>query len=381
MKVVHIVKDNVGARFAFDEVVYLKDQGVDVTVVMPVNFPGHMAGLYRDAGVPLVDVDPSLYPNRPDRSRRNARALRAALDELGPDLVHVHHVAPCLLLRLATGRKPSFKRVFEVHGPLHLESFHTRRVDLATKSNADYYVATSEATRRIYRAHRVEDDRMEMVYSGFRTEDWVKEPSGALREAMGAGPDVPLVGMVAWFYPPKRILGQRVGLKGHDLFIKAIPSIAAAHPDARFVIVGGELSGSEGYAQRLKAMATRLGLDEILTWLGPRTDVAHIQPDLDVAVHPSRSENPGGAVYTLLSGVPTAGSSVGGIPEVVRDGETGYLFDRDDVGGLVSSVNRMLEDRETATAMAAKGRALVQELFDISRTAPRILSFYERVVA
>jgi glycosyltransferase involved in cell wall biosynthesis len=222
---------------------------------------------------------------------------------------------------------------------------------------------------------------MDMVYSGFRTNDWIKEPAGRLREALGVGPDVPLVGLVAWFYPPKRILGQRVGLKGHDLFINAIPEIASRHPNARFVIVGGELSGSEHYAQTLRELADRRGVSDVLTFLGPRNDVAEIQPDLDVAVHPSRSENPGGAVYTLLSGVPTAGSSVGGIPEVVRDGETGYLFDRDDVAGLASSVNRLLSDPETARAMALKGRALVQELFDISHTAPRILSFYERLTS
>lgn len=381
MKVAHIVKDNVGARFAYDEVFYLKDQGVDVTVVMPVHLPGHMAGLYQEAGVPLVDVDPNLYPNGPVRSAKNARRLRAALAEIGPDVVHVHHVAPCLLLRLATGRRPKFKRLFEVHGPLHLESAHTRAADLLTKSNADYYVATSEATRGIYASRGVDDARMDMVYSGFRTWDWIKEPSGRLREALGIGVDVPLVGMVAWFYPPKRILGQRVGLKGHDLFINAIPEIASRHPNARFVIVGGELSGSERYAQTLRELADRRGVSELLTFLGPRNDVMEIQPDLDVAVHPSRSENPGGAVYTLLSGVPTAGAAVGGIPEVVRDGETGYLFERDDVPGLVSSVNRLLDDRETARAMALKGRALVQELFDISHTAPRILSFYERLTA
>jgi glycosyltransferase involved in cell wall biosynthesis len=381
MRVAHIVKDNVGARFAYDEVVYLKDHGVEVCVIMPVHLPGHMAGLYQEAGVPLYDLDPNLYPNGPVRSLKNARRLRAALAEFSPDIVHVHHVATCLLLRLATGRRPRFKRLFEVHGPLHLESPHTRAADLRTKSGADYYVATSEATRRIYESHGVDDARIETVYSGFRTNDWIKEPTGRLREAMGIGPDVPLVGLVAWFYPPKRILGQRVGLKGHDLFINAIPEISARHREARFVIVGGELSGSERYAQSLRDLAERRGVADVLTFLGPRTDVAEIQPDLDVAVHPSRSENPGGAVYTLLSGVPTAGAAVGGIPEVVRDGETGYLFERDDVAGLASSVVRLLDNPETARAMATKGRALVQELFDISQTAPRVLSYYERLTA
>jgi glycosyltransferase involved in cell wall biosynthesis len=379
MKVVHIVKDNVGARFAYDEAVWLAERDVDVTVFMPAGAPGHMAALYSEAGIPIVDLDPNLYPNRPDRSLANARSLRTALADVQPDLVHVHHVAPCLLLRLATGRRPDFVRLFEVHGPLHLESPHTRRVDLMTRGPRDYYIATSLATRAIYLANGVEEGRLGMAYSGLRTAAYVKEPTGRLRDALGIGPDVPLVGMVAWFYPPKRILGQRTGLKGHDLFIRAIPRILEHTPEARFVIVGGELSGSEGYARKLQEMARALRVDEVLTFLGPRADIPEVQPDLDVAVHPSRSENPGGAVYTLLSGVPTAGSRVGGIPEVVIDGETGYLFDRDDVDGLVSAVTRLLAEPERARSMAHAGRDLMREMFDISNTAPKVLDYYEQV--
>jgi glycosyltransferase involved in cell wall biosynthesis len=381
VKVVHVVKDNVGGRFAHDEAVWLTSHGVDVTVLMPASAPGHMAALYLEAGIPVVDLDPNLYANRPARSLRNARVLRRAIADAVPDIVHVHHVAPCLLLRLATGRRPPFARVFEVHGPLHLESVHTRKVDLATRGPADYYIATSEATRRIYLANGVGDDRLGMAYSGLHTANYVKEPTGKLRGLLGIGSDVPLVGMVAWFYPPKRILGQTKGLKGHDLFIRAVPRILERHPSARFVVVGGELSGSEGYAGKLKQMAARLGVAEAVTFLGPRTDVAEIQPDLDVAVHPSRSENPGGAVYTLLSGVPTVGSRVGGIPEAVIHDETGYLFERDDVDGLVSAVDRLLSDRARARAMAETGRALMQEMFDIANTAPRVLDFYMRVAA
>jgi glycosyltransferase involved in cell wall biosynthesis len=380
VKVVQIVKDNVGARWAYEQITWLTRHGVDITVFMPASAPGHMADLYREAGIPVVDLDPNLYPNGPARTLRNGRALRRALTGVAPDLVHVHHVATCLLLRLATGRRPSIPRVFEVHGPLHLESPHTRRVDFMTRSPDDYYVATSMAVHDIYRANGVGEDRLGMVYTGIETGEYVREPTGRLRAELGIGPDVPLVGMVAWFYPPKRILGQRVGLKGHDLFIRAIPRIAQRFPHARFVIVGGELSGSEGYARKLKEMAKALGVDDVLTFVGPRSDIPEIQPDLDVAVHPSRSENPGGAVYTLLSGVPTAGSRVGGIPEVVIDGRTGHLFDRDDVDGLVSAVVSLLDDPEKARAMALEGRALMQEMFDLENTSPRILEFYRRVL-
>ncbi|MDQ3982840.1 MAG: glycosyltransferase family 4 protein [Actinomycetota bacterium] len=381
MKVVHIVKDNLGGVFVYEEVCRLTEAGLDVTTILPATARGNMAARYRDRGLPLIDADPNLYPANPRRTLANARRLRRELAALQPDLVHVHHLAPCLLLRLATGRRPAFPRIFEVHGPLHLESPHTRRADLSTRGPRDYYIATSRATHRLYLDAGVGEDRIMQTYSGCETTRYMTPRTGKLRSELGVGEDVPLAGMVAWMYRPKRYLGQRVGLKGHDLFIRAIPKVVQEFPEARFVIVGAELDGRRKYEMQLQAMAASLGVADVLTFFGPRADAAALQPDLDVAVHPSRSENPGGAIYTLLAGVPTAASRVGGLPEIVRHEQTGLLFDRDDVDGLAGSIRALLRDRDRAREMAMRGRALAQEMFDLSKTVPDILRFYDEVLA
>ena len=379
MKVVHLMRDNAGAVFAFDEVTYLSDVVSRITTLIPGHMPGDMKARYTRAGLEIIDTDPNLYPNSISRTARNAVRLREVLSKLDPDIVHVHHILPCMLLRLASGRHPFFKRIFEVHGPLHLEIPHTRWADLWTRGQSDYYIATSKATYRRYLGCGVPESRMTMIYSGSNTNNYIRSSKGKLRSALGVSGDVPLVGMVAWMYPPNRIMGQFKGLKGHDLFIKAIPLIRQQFPDARFVIIGGELSGTDKYAAKLRAMAKGLHLDDVLTFLGARDDVAEIQPDLNVAVHPSRSENPGGAVYTLLAGVPTAGSSVGGIPEIVRHGETGLLFPTDNVKELAEAVMDLLSDPLRAKEMALRGRELAKDLFDIQNTAPRVLDFYQRI--
>lgn len=379
--VVHVVKDNLGGVFVYEEVCRLVESGLDVTTVLPATARGNMAERYADRGLRVIDADPNLYPANPARTLSNARRLRRELDALRPDLVHVHHLAPCLLLRLATGRRPPFPRIFEVHGPLHLESAHTRSADLSTRGPRDYYIATSRATQRLYLEAGLPQDRIMQTYSGCDTSRYINPRTGELRRLLGLSDDVPLVGMVAWMYRPKRYLGQRLGLKGHDLFIRAIPQILREFPSARFVIVGAELDGRDAYEKRLKAMASSRGLDGVLTFLGPRADAAALQPDLDVAVHPSRSENPGGAIYTLLAGVPTAASTVGGLPEIVRHEETGLLFERDDVEGLARAVRELLRDRARAKEMAMRGRELAQEMFDLSSTVPDILRFYDEVLA
>ncbi|HEX2295974.1 MAG TPA: glycosyltransferase family 4 protein, partial [Actinomycetota bacterium] len=266
------------------------------------------------------------------------------------------------------------------HGPLHLEAAHTRAADLATRGPLDFYIATSRATEAIYRRLGIPAERMTMVYSGSHTDGYVRPRTNELRRELGLGDDTPLVGMIAWMYPPKAILAQRSGLKGHDVFLRSIPLILARHPDARFAIVGGELSGGERYATRLRTMASEMRLDDVLTFVGPRDDVPRIQPDFDVVVHPSRSENPGGAVYTLLGGIPTVGTRVGGIPEIVRDDETGLLVPPEDHESLAAAVDRMLADPAWARATAARGRELARSLFDISVTAPRVAEFYDHVV-
>jgi glycosyltransferase involved in cell wall biosynthesis len=381
VKVVHVVKDNLGGVFVYEEVCRLTEAGLDVTTILPARARGDMAERYASRGLPVIDADPNLYPANPAKTVANALRLRRELTALQPDLVHVHHVAPCLLLRVATGRRPAFPRIFEVHGPLHMESPHTRRADLWTRGPRDYYVATSRATHRLYLAAGVADDRIMQTYSGCDTSRYMTPRTGELRRLLGVDEGVPLVGMVAWMYRPKRYLGQRLGLKGHDLFIRAIPRVLREFPDARFVIVGAELDGRRRYETQLKAMAASLGVASVLTFLGPRSDAAAVQPDLDVAVHPSRSENPGGAIYTLLAGVPTAAAAVGGLPEIVRHEETGLLFERDDVEGLARSVCAFLRDRGRASEMAARGRALAQEMFDLSKTVPDILRFYDEVLA
>jgi len=89
-----------------------------------------------------------------------------------------------------------------------------------------------------------------------------------------------------------------------------------------------------------------------------------------VAAVPSLSENVGGAVEPLLMERPVVASAVGGLPDVVRDGETGYLVPPRDPGALADALLHTLTLPAAARrAMGRRGRAIVQELFDINRVA------------
>jgi glycosyltransferase involved in cell wall biosynthesis len=106
--------------------------------------------------------------------------------------------------------------------------------------------------------------------------------------------------------------------------------------------------------------------------------VPEIYPDLDIAVHPSLiSENLGGAVESLLAGVPTIASDVGGLPEAVLDGITGLIFPRGKPKELAQRIIWMLQNKEKAKEMALKGQERIKMMHNPVELAKQTLAFYE----
>src|SRR5690606_28471301 len=128
--------------------------------------------------------------------------------------------------------------------------------------------------------------------------DLPAKPSGRtylLRQQYEISPDAPVVGNVAYFYPPKRYLGQKVGLKGHEDLIAALDIAGRQIRGLTCFLVGGPWAGADWYFERVKKLAEAASNVRIIL-TGYRSDVYEIYQDFDVAVHPSHSENVGGAV-------------------------------------------------------------------------------------
>ena len=131
-------------------------------------------------------------------------------------------------------------------------------------------------------------------------------------------------GWSPYCYKPKAYLGSRRGIKGHEDFIDAVGLLRRDGLDVIGVVAGGAWQGAEAYYDAVQAYA-RANTDARVMFLGTRRDIAAIYADLDVAVHPSLSENLGGAAESLLFGVPTVTTNVGGFPDLIADGVTGRM--------------------------------------------------------
>ena len=116
--------------------------------------------------------------------------------------------------------------------------------------------------------------------------------------------------------------------KGQQVFLEAAKLLAARFPTARFWVVGPEaLADKAGYARRLRAVAETPALAGRVTFTGHRSDVAAWMRAMDVVTLPSIAHESLGMVLVeaIALGRPTVASRIGGTPEVITDGENGWL--------------------------------------------------------
>lgn len=381
MKVLHVVKTVVGGAWVLEQVRVLTRLGVEITVALPSGDAG-LAPEYRRAGARVVGVNLDFPARQPWRIPAALAACRRLVAEVQPDVIHSHYVGTTLILRLALGRDSGqfskIPRIFQVPGPLHLESPFFAQLDLRLAGPSDYWIATCEWTRQKYLSLGVSPERVSLSYAGTNVHRFASERTGRLRAELGVVPEVPLVGMVAYMYAPKWLLGQQHGLKGHEDFFAALNLARKERPDIRGVVIGGAWGGATWYEERLRYLGGAT-CGDALTFLGNRSDVAAIYPDLDLAVVPSHSENCGGAVEPLLCGVAVVATNVGGLPDVVRDGETGWLVPPRKPVVLSRAIVGALSSPSEARRRTLEGERLVREMFDVARTAEEVRDIYKNL--
>lgn len=373
MIALHLVKTAVGATWALRQMAELVRLGVEVHAALPL---GPMVERYTRAGVRTHMLEADLPVKAPWQLPGRISRLQALIEAIRPDVIHSHFVGSTALMRLALRDKSNIPRFFQVPGPLHLEHPVFRAADLLSADERDFWIGSCRWTCERYKSLGVSGEKVFLAYYGPDAETFVPAAPGALRRELGLSAATEIVGMVAYMYAPKRFLGQSRGLKGHEDLIEAFQLIASKRSNAVVVFVGGAWGGAHSYEARVRAYGERM-LGQRAYFLGSRTDVPALYTDFDVAVHPSHSENVGGAAESLLLAVPTVASAVGGLPDVVVDGSTGWLVPPKQPHELAEAIKQVLEDRHRARERARAGQRLARELLDIGVNARSVLSAYE----
>jgi N-acetyl-alpha-D-glucosaminyl L-malate synthase BshA len=148
------------------------------------------------------------------------------------------------------------------------------------------------------------------------------------------------------------------------------------HIPARLALVG---DGPEREAT--ERLAEEMGIAERVAFLGDQEFVADILPAADVFVLPSQHESFGlAALEAMACGVPVVGSRIGGLPEVIVHGETGYLCDPNDVSCMTSIVMGLLRDEDLRRSIGRAARARAEREFNRDKIVARYLDAYHRLV-
>lgn len=328
----------------------------------------------------IIIEDFSLPIFKPWTIFKRKKKIKRIIETEKPDIIHMHFVTNVLMLRLAL-RKVEIPRLFQVPGPLHLENKFFKKVEIMLSNKFDYWAPACKKSKKIYVEEGIRPERVYLAYYGGyggKTVDEYLENSNVLRNQYKIKKDNIIIAMVSYFYKPKWYLGQKRGIKGHEDFIDAIEILNKKYNNLTAVIIGGAWNNSGKYEQKVKEYANKKKINNII-FTGFRNDIKKIYKDIDIAVHPSHSENLGGAAESLAAGVPTIATNVGGFPDIVKDGVTGFLCEKESPEDLADKINKMIENRELSKRMALQGQEDIRNMLDIDNTSNNILRIYNTI--
>lgn len=228
---------------------------------------------------------------------------------------------------------------------------------------ADALIAVSSEDRRcMIEVERIDPAKIVVVPNGVEIP---QDDSHDVRTELGIDSTVPVVGTV----------GNLVPVKGFDVLVESAALLRERHPDLRVLIVGHGVGEAD-----LRRRTAAAGVEDTVTLLGPRprSEVPAFIRAFDVAVCCSRREgSPLSVMEYMAAGKPVVATRVGGLPELVRDGETGTLVQPEDPRALADGIASLLDEPERGRAMGRRGRELQRREYSLDRQVERIEELYE----
>ena len=382
LRILQITSTAVGGSWFHDQVRGLAELGNEVCAVLPREGP--LADRLRE----IRGVRVEIIPFGLSRRIRQLPGLMAAQWRLmkfvrayKPDVIHSHLIIAMLAARVASAAYRPALVVSQVPGLVHLRMVPFRILERLSLRRDDLVLGSCREIARRYEAMGARS--VAVSYYGCDVHRFdPASPPDAFRREFGLPDDTPAIGMVAYMYPSKLREFRQVGVKGHEVFIDAVPLILRQNPEARFFVVGDELVGDGEYRRELERRAVRLGVADRIRFTGFRSDVSSVMAGLDILVNPSMDES---ACYTVVEALlmrkGVVATDVGGLPDTVQHGRTGLLIPPADAPALARAVDALLADPAARRRMAGRGRELALRQFDIAGTVSQVNGLYHEALA
>ena len=332
-------------------------------VVVVTQRPPLVRQLPRGVDVRVVD-SAGWYDRFPLAQMRRLFALWRLVRSLRPDVVHTYFFWSIIYGRIlkAVGAVPLLVENREDLGfSWGAGAYFALRV---TRRVPDRVICVAEAVRAVaLERERADASRTTVIHNGVESGSRQSSRRDAARRKLGFAPEHVVIGMVANL--PRAV-------KGGSRLLDVVGAIVAEVPNARFLLVG---VGTE--RATLEPELHARGISDVVVGVGYRPDVEACYAAMDISVLTSTSE---GLSMTLLEsmrhGLPTVVTRVGGNPELVVEGVTGFLVPVSEMGTFVQRVVTLAQDAELRRAFGEAGRRRVAQHFSIGDVARRYLTIY-----
>jgi PEP-CTERM/exosortase A-associated glycosyltransferase len=316
--------------------------------------------------------------------RDTEKRLDEVVLDVKPDLLHAH--SPCLngIAALRVGKRRGIPVVYEMraswedaavdHGSTTEGSLRyrlSRGLETYVLKRVDAITTICEGLRQDIVSRGIPSSKVTVIPNGVNLEEFpvIEQEDPDLRRRLG------LEGCFVLGF-----LGSFYGYEGLDLLIAALPEILSKQPNTRVLLVGG---GRE--EPNLKAQIQKLQLGEKVVFVGrvPHGDVSRYYSIMDLLAYPRKSMRLTETVTPLKPLEAMAqkrlfiASDVGGHRELIRDGDTGFLFRPDDARALAEAVQRVVDAKDRWTAIRDAGRRYVEVERNWRASASRYPKVYE----
>lgn len=340
-------------------ILYLKAQNIDVVVCSRKN--SAFSSWCRENSISNYDLG---FKNGVDIE--TALRIKRIAKREGVDIVNTHSGKSHSLAYLAV--------IFGMKAPLVAH----RRVDVALKSSgfslAKYnhksvkrIICVSNAISTLVKKVVPNDEKVVTVYSGIDPGRFsFAGPTGYLHEEFGIDRNKRLVANISALAPHK----------DYKTFLYTALRVKEARSDCHFLIVGdGELRSE------MEVLAKTLNLTDTVTFTGFRNDIALLFRELTLFLITSDTEGLGTTVIdSLCNGIPVIATEAGGIPELVRNGEEGYLCAIGDSACLAEKVTHLLDAENELNILSRKAIERAK-LFTNEQMGAKVLEIYRQVKA
>jgi glycosyltransferase involved in cell wall biosynthesis len=339
----------------------LVKRGYDLRLIVEPGSPIARMAAERNLPVVAMSMRRSRYPQA-------ILEFRSLLKRHRPAIVQVNSSRDSWIGSIAArlvSPRPKVLRIRHISAPLN----RNLTTQLLYRRLLDMVVVTGgERTRRaLVERDGLPSDRVAAFPIGLDVAHFSPaRPDPDLRVELGLPGAQLLVGLISYLRT----------YKGHEYFIEAAGLVSAKRDDVTFIIVG---EGPE--EQPIRSLISRLGLTQRIRMLGFREDLLNVFRSLDVFAIPSVEGDtiPQVLMQALAIGIPVVSTTVGSIPDVVLDGETGFVVPPRDGAALADRITRLLDDAGLRARMGAAGRALVERSYSIDKMLDRMEAVYRNL--